>query len=129
MTFSQMPYTRPDIEGLLIELKGIESQIRDAADFTSADMAFLALDDLTGRSLTLISLAQVRHQIDTNDEFYDGEVKFLDEQIPVLQEGLQAAARALYESPHRKGFACKYGELLIRNIEIELKTFSPEVVP
>ena len=129
MKFPQMPYKRPDIESMLAELKSLEAQLRGAADFAEADRAFLALDELSGHAQTLISIAQVRQQIDTNDAFYDAEVKFLDEQTPVLTEGLQAATKALFDSPFRADFAAKYGDLLIKNIEIELKTFSPAIVP
>ena len=124
-----MPYERPDIQAMLAELRSLEARLRGAADFERADDAFLALNALRGRAQTLASLAQVRHQIDTNDAFYDAEVAFWDEQAPVLEEGLQAATRALFESPFRGGFAAKYGELMIRNIQIELKTFAPEIVP
>ena len=129
MKFPQMPYKRPDIEAMLAELKSLEAQLRDATDFAQADTAFLALDKLNRNAQTLIALAQARHTIDTNDAFYDAEVQFLDEQTPVLTEGLQAAAKALFASPFRADFAAKYGELLIKNIEIELKTFSPEIIP
>ncbi|MCL2545039.1 MAG: M3 family oligoendopeptidase, partial [Clostridia bacterium] len=118
MKFPQMPYSRPNIEAMLAELKSLEAQLRDAADFGQADSAFLALDKLSGHAQTLIAIAQVRQQIDTNDAFYDGEVKFLDEQTPVFTEGLQAAVKALFDSPFRADFAAKYGELLVKNIQI-----------
>lgn len=36
--------------------------------------------------------------------------------------------RALYESPFRPALEEKYGRLLFLNIELELKTFKPEII-
>ena len=38
-------------------------------------------------------------------------------------------ARAMLASPFRADFAAEYGDLMFINAEIELKTFSPEIIP
>ncbi len=129
MKFKDMPYERIDIDAQLAQLKELEGQLREAESFEQADAAFLALDKLNSHVGTQFGLAAVRHLIDTNDEFYNAENDFVDEQTPILMEGMHAVSQVLYDSKYRQDFAAKYGELLIRNIEIELKTFAPEIVP
>ncbi|MCL2236588.1 MAG: M3 family oligoendopeptidase, partial [Defluviitaleaceae bacterium] len=74
------------------------------------------------------NLAYIRHSIDTNDQFYKGEVDFWDETWPVLEEDNNAFTAALLESPFRKDLESKWGDVMFVNAEIELKTFKPEIV-
>ena len=77
----------------------------------------------------MFSLAYVRHSIDTEDKFYDAEAEFMDEASPVITEPAQAFKLALLSSPFRKQFEERYGDLMFKNIEISLKSFSPEIIP
>ena len=78
---------------------------------------------------TLATLAQVRNTIDTRDQFYDGEMRFWNAALPELEEYGQAWNVAMLDSPFRRDFEAEYGDLMFRNTEIALKTFSPEIVP
>ena len=78
---------------------------------------------------TLATLAHVRHSIDTRDAFYDGEAKFWNGARPQLQEYAQAWTTAILKGPYRADFAKEYGDLMFVNAEMELKTFSPEIIP
>ena len=129
MKFSEMPYERPDVEQLKSEMKALTERLRAAADFEEADGVFLEAEVLKKRYLTTSTVAQVRHSIDTRDEFYDGEVKFWNTAEPELEEYSQAWTLALLESPFRKEFEAKYGSIVFINAEIKLKTFSPAIIP
>ena len=61
--------------------------------------------------------------------FYDGEAKFWNGAQPELQEYVQAWTMAMLQSPYRSDFAEEYGDLMFVNAEMELKTFSPEIIP
>ena len=41
----------------------------------------------------------------------------------------QEWTKALLESPFKDNFAKKYGNIMFLNAEIDLKTFSPEIIP
>ncbi len=129
MKFSDMPYSRPDIAGIQREIGQCITALQNAGSFADAEQAFLAMDKLSDRLSTQVALAQIRHLIDTTDEFYDAESNFADEQLPLVQESFQKWNRALFDSRFRPDFEKKYGELLFRNLEIALKAFSPEIIP
>jgi len=127
--FSQMPYERPDLEKLKKALTALTQQLKDAPDYASARAVFLQKEEMEKHSSTLSTLASIRHSIDTRDDYYDQEVKFWNAAYPELQEYQQAWTMALLESPFRAEFAEEYGDLMFLNAEMELKTFSPELIP
>ena len=129
MKFSEMPYERPDIEAAKANLAARTEELKNAADFETAEKIFLEVDRESGEVETLITIANIRHDIDTNDEFYDKEVEYLDNVLPELQEYTQKWTLAMLSSPFRPQFEEKYGKLLFINDEMRLKTFSPEIIP
>ncbi|MCD7717514.1 MAG: M3 family oligoendopeptidase [Lachnospiraceae bacterium] len=129
MNFSEMPYERPDLEDLKQQTARLTEKLKGAQSYAEARDLFLQKDELDKHTSTLSSLASIRHSIDTRDEYYDGEVKFWNAALPELQEYGQAWTMALLESPYRQDFAAEYGDLMFINAEIDLKTFSPEIVP
>ncbi len=129
MNFSEMSYERPDLEDLKQQTARLTGKLKEARSYAEARELFLQKDELDKHTSTLSSLASIRHSIDTRDEYYDGEVKFWNAALPELQEYEQAWTMALLESPYRQDFAAEYGDLMFINAEIDLKTFSPEIVP
>ncbi|MDE7171668.1 MAG: M3 family oligoendopeptidase [Oscillospiraceae bacterium] len=129
MKFSEMPYERPDLEGRKQKLSGLIQRLKDAASYEEAKAVFLQQEQEQKHLMTQRSLAHIRHTIDTRDEFYDNEVKFWNTAGPQLQEYAQAWTAAMLASPFRKDFENEYGDLMFINAEIELKTFSPEIIP
>ncbi len=129
MKFSEMPYERPVLEGLKRTLAGLVQRLKDAAGYKQAKAVFLERERELKHINTQSSLAHIRHTIDTRDEFYDGEVKFWNAAGPQLQEYGQAWTAAILASPFRADFERDYGDLMFVNAEIELKTFSPEIIP
>ena len=49
--------------------------------------------------------------------------------LPEIQEDQQAWTQALLDSPFRADFEREYGSVMFLNAQIELKTFSPEIIP
>ena len=129
MKFSEMPYSRPDKDEVIARLTGLAAQLKAADSFEAADAAFLAHDTEMSCVSTLANLVHIRHSIDTRDEFYSAESDWWDETLPLLQEGENAFQQALFESPFRPQFEAKYGDVVFKNIELELKSFSPEIIP
>ncbi len=129
MNFSEKPYERPELEDLKQQTARLTEKLKGAQSYAEARELFLQKDELDKHTSTLSSLASIRHSIDTRDEYYDGEVKFWNAALPELQEYGQAWTMALLESPYRQDFSAEYGDLMFINAEIDLKTFSPEIVP
>ena len=128
MKFSEMPYTRPDLEELKAQLGAVTQQLKDAPDYAAAHEAFLAQQKLMIHMETLATLSSVRNSIDTRDKFYDAEEEFWNAALPELKAYEDAWQGAMLESPFRKDFAAQYGDLMFVNTEMARKTFSPAIV-
>ena len=129
MKFSEMPYVRPDLEELKARLQELTARLTAAESYAEAKAVFLEKEEQEMHIATLSTLANVRHTIDTRDSFYDSEIQFWNSAMPQLQEYTQAWTMAMLQSPFRAEFAAEYGDLMFVNAEIELKTFSPEIIP
>lgn len=129
MKFSEMPYERPDLGALKTGYSDLTRRLQAAGSYEEAKAVFLEKEQLEKHVDTLATLAHIRHSIDTRDAFYDGEAKFWNGARPELQEYVQAWTMAMLQSPYRADFAGEYGDLMFVNAEMELKTFSPEIIP
>ena len=127
--FREMPYERPDLEAVKEQLIGLTQRLKDAGSYEEAKAVFLEKEGAERHLDTLSNLAYVRHTIDTRDEFYDGEMKFWSKAGPELQEYEQTWTLTMLQSPFRAEFAAEYGDLMFKNAEIALKTFSPDIIP
>ena len=129
MKFKDMPYERISVESIKEEMKTLIQKLKEAKDFSEADALFLENEKLQGHVFTMCSLAQVRHSINTEDKFYDEEENYWNNAYPQIQEFNQEWTKALLDSPFKDNFAKKYGNIMFLNAEIDLKTFSPEIIP
>ncbi len=129
MKFSEMQYVRPDAEAVKAQLKELTERLKNAASYAEAKAVFLEKEEASKHINTMGTLASIRHSIDTRDKFYDDEEQFWNTFSPELQEYFQAWTMAMMESPFRSDFAAEYGDLMFVNAEIELKAFSPEIIP
>ena len=129
MKFSEIPYKRPDLDEVLTRIDSITAELAAADSFEAAEAAYLAADDFSREVMTQATLASIRHSIDTRDEFYSAESDWWDENIPLLSEGTNRFQKVLYESPYRPETEKKYGSVIFKNLELQLKAFSPEIIP
>lgn len=129
MRFSDMPYVRPDIQAIKSEILKISEQFSTASDYESARAYFIMMDELSGHIDTQANLAHIRHTIDTRNAFYDQEIKFWNQAEPELEEYMQNFQKLLFGSPFRKSFEEEYGDTVFRNIELQLRSFRPELIP
>jgi len=78
--------------------------------------------------ITSFKLAQIRHSLNIEDDYYLKEVEYISEIEPKLQVVFQEMVVSTLNTPFKKELEAKWGKLLFINEEIELKTISPEVV-
>ncbi len=129
MKFSEISYERVDLEAVKARIAGLTQALVSAADFEAAEEAYLAMDALESQTVrTMRTVAQIRRDINTNDEFYDGEIRFYDRELPKVQQVKKAWTDELLKSPFRKQLEEKYGSVTFRNAELSAKSFAPELV-
>ena len=129
MKFPKMPYTRPDFEKTQAKLTEILEKLKKAATSEECFAAYKEYDTEFDHLYTMFSIANIRNTLDTTNEFYDKEKAYIDEVRPKFQALSQAFVQALLDSPFRGDLEAQWGNLLFVNAEMELKTFSPEIVP
>ncbi len=129
LNFEDMPYSRPDLNKAKEDLTKITNDLKNADSYKSAKEAFLAYDTYLRHLETTMTISSIRYNINTKDEFYSEEDKFWNSAMPELQNYFQAFTGALLDSKFRSDFEKEYGTLIFKNAEIELKTFSEEIIP
>ena len=129
MKFSQMKYERPNIDAVKKQLTELSERFRRAENYESARSIFLEREQLEKHIMTLFSLVEIRHAIDTRDKFYEEEMNFWNSVMPELEEYNQEWTKAMLESSYRSDFENEYGTLMFLKAEMERKTFSPEIIP
>jgi len=128
MRFSEMPYTRPDLAAVQAQGQAVLQRITQAQSAQDVLDSYLEFDTLVKTVTTNISLAYVRHTIDTKDAYYDGEQTYIDEIEPSIRAAAQQVNLALLNSPFRKELEKKLGKLLFTNLEIQVRTMKPEIM-
>ena len=129
MKFSQMKYERIDVNELGKTYDEITLDIKNAETENDVFSAIEKHEKESSHFSTMANLAYIRHSINTEDKFYDDENAYYDENGPVLQEKITVFMNTLLSSKYRKNVEEKYGSLLFKNLEMELKCFSPEIIP
>ena len=129
MKFSEMLYERIDLDKTKRELSALTEALKSASSYPEARDIFLQKDEYERHISTLATLASIRHSIDTRDSFYDEEELFWNRAFPELQEYSEQWTLALLDSPFKNDFEKEFGEITFINAEMELKTFSPAIIP
>lgn len=128
MKFSEFKYERPDLEQVGKEYEMLLSQF-EQANSAEEQSAFIAkMAELRSTVDSMFEIVQIRHTIDTTDEFYKTEQEFVDEKLPETQAWVAKYYRALVNSKFRSELEQKWGRQLFALAECTIKAFSPEIV-
>ena len=126
--FREMPYTRPDIKAFRERKQAAAAALRGAKSYAEARKIYFDLQQAEEEADTLFSLAYVRNTIDTRDEFYEAEVRWLQEEmarmIPVEKEYTEALATC----PFRKDFEAEFGPQLMKDLDASLRTTDERII-
>ena len=129
MKFSEMPYTRPDLDVLRRAAETAVAALDSATSAQAQLEAYRAYETAAATAQTMCSLCEIRHTIDTRDPFYEAEQDYLDEVSPQMEELDQQVSRALLRSPFRAELSEALGKLLFTNLEIQVRSFDPVLLP
>lgn len=126
MKFKEMVYTRPNIQKIKEDLSLLEQEIINAKTKEEVISAYLKSEKIGEEYGTLASLVYVRHTIDTRNKFYDEENTFFDNNGPLVSDMFRNINLALLNSKFRAELEEYFGKLLFTNIELGVKSSSPE---
>ena len=129
MKFQDMPYERIDFAKVQEEMGEL---IRELGAAKSGEEQFEVHQKyyaLTDRVMTLMTIANIRFDIDTSDKFYEEEHKYYDEQGPVFSNLVLAYQKKLFASPYRAYLEEKIGPVAFKNMELAQKSMSEALIP
>ena len=86
MRFQDMPYERIDFTKVQEEMGELIRELEAAKSGEEQFEVHKKYYALTDRVMTLMTIANIRFDIDTSDKFYEEEHKYYDEQGPVFTE-------------------------------------------
>ncbi|SES69346.1 M3 family oligoendopeptidase [Anaerobranca gottschalkii] len=128
MKFSQFEYVRPDLTGVEKEFKELLQAFEGATTFEEQDRVMKEINRLRSEVESMQQIVYIRHTIDTNDEFYKGEMDYFDEVGPLYEGMISEYYKALVDSKFRTELEKKWGSQLFAIAETTLKTFKPEII-
>ncbi|MBQ8403872.1 MAG: M3 family oligoendopeptidase, partial [Clostridia bacterium] len=129
MKFTELPYSRPDIAAVCEKFSLLTEKLTSAQSAAEQLEIIKEKEKLLSAFSTQATIASIRHTIDTRDEFYEKENDFFDENGPLLEEKAQEFMNAVLYSRFRAELEAELGSLIFSNMEIDKKTFSPEIIP
>ena len=127
--FSEMEYRRPDMEALKALVEEATRKVKEAGSSEEVKKAYFTLQEKELDADTMFTLAHIRNTIDTKDEFYDGENRWLRENYAQLTPVFNAYEEALAKSAFRKDLEAEFGAQLFRKIDAGLLTSDEKIVP
>ncbi|WP_246943356.1 M3 family oligoendopeptidase [Bacillus pinisoli] len=128
MQFNDYHYSRPDLEKIEASFTSLLEKFKAAESFEVQDTVMSEINELRSEFDSMSTLVQIRHTINTVDEFYKVEKDFFNEVGPAYKGLITQYYKALTESNFRPQLEEKWGKQLFLLADSELKTFSPEVL-
>lgn len=129
MKFKDMPYERVEKEELEKALTGIMEEFKAASSgeeqFEIHKKYYELMDDVA----TNMTVANIRHDVDTTDSFYDKEKEYYDEMEPIINNLQISYDKLLYNSSYRDYLVGKIGPVAFKSMELSFKAFDEKLIP
>lgn len=128
MKVSEMPYKRITVEEVKADAEKIIEKIKASKSAEELKAARDEYNKISEEVETACALANCRFTLNTRDEFYNGEMDYYDNAMPLLAEIENEYKKAMLDSPYRADAEKLINPRVFKGFEMSLKTFSPEVI-
>lgn len=129
MKFQDMPYERVDFQKVEEEFGQLMKEFDQADSGEKQFAVHKKYYELTDRVATMMTIAQIRFDINTIDTFYEEEHKYYDQQGPIFNQLVVAYQKKVFESPFRSYLESKIGPVAFKNMELAQKAFDEKLIP
>lgn len=126
--FKDYEYIRPDLDKTSLEVEKLLGEFSNAETFEKQDEIMARINKIRSNVETMGALASTRYSINTEDKYYAEEQDFLDQKMPKYQEIVSNFYKVLVDSKFRDELEEAWGEQIFTLAEMELKTFSEEIM-
>lgn len=127
--FTQLPYTRPDFDAISSKMDEFLERLSKAGSFDEAKAVMAESEEYSNDFSTNVTIASIRHTLDTTDEFYEKEDEFINNSLPTLMPKFIALNDALMNSPYRADFEKEYGKQMFVHMDLQKKSFCEANIP
>ncbi|HEY8344709.1 MAG TPA: M3 family oligoendopeptidase [Bacillota bacterium] len=127
--FKDYIYKRPQMKEVEANFNQLLTEFELAPSVTVQGDLIKKINALRNDFETMVTLVQIRHSIDTTDEFYEQENDYLDEVMPLYEGLVNKYYQSLVTSKFRPELEKRWGAQLFRIADLKLKTFSPAIIP
>ena len=124
MKFADFKYSRPDIQSFKAEFIKELELFSTASGFEIADAALGRMNVLRSDLDTMSRICRIRHTINTSDEYYLSEDKFMNSNKPLFKEMSTKFYKALSESKFKAELEKKYGTQIFKIAHSVLNTYN-----
>lgn len=126
--FNDFEYVRPDFDLFESEFREILKRFSVSQTAEEQLKIISELNILRSEFESMHRLASIRYTINTKDEFYINEHDYFDEVYPLFKGLINEYYKCLTQSEFRDEIEEKTGSHLFKLAEIELKTFSRDII-
>ncbi len=123
-TFAEMEYIRPNFEALRSFYEDINERVKNASSYAEIKEYIVEEEKFSSTFNTMATLVQIRHTVDTSDEFYEKEDEYIHQNYPELMPYMQAFNMALLNSPFKGDIDKEYGEQFLKAVKLSANSFS-----
>lgn len=124
-----MPYERVDFNKVEEEFTQLMKEFKEAGNGEEQFAVHRKYYELRDRVDTLMTMAHIRHDVNTADEFYSAEQDYYDEESPRYSNMVIKYEKLLYESPYRSVLEDKIGPVAFKNMELSQKSMQEKLIP
>ena len=128
MKFTEMPYSRPDVQALMAKQRELKDRFVNASSAQEQIDIYTELEALQFDFYTSECIVYIRNSVNVNDEFYKAERAFFDEWMPKISEVSQEFSMAMLNSPFVAERRAELGDHFFSELESGLKTFNSSVI-
>ncbi len=128
-TFSELAYERPDFDALREHFSAWAEEVRAAASYEEVRAVMERSEEVFRAVFTQCTLVFVRHTLDTADEFYDKENRYINETLPLVMPAQLALSQAYADSPFRPELEAEFGKQFFTQIDLQRRKFTEANIP
>lgn len=126
--FQEYTYKRPSYDQYKKQAAVLIDQVKSSDSADAEIVAVNQMSDLMSSVETMMTLASIRHSIDTKDDFYEKEDQYWNEYLPLYQEIDTNFYRAVTNSRYYDDIKRTFPKTFIKHMQYELQSFDKSVI-
>ncbi len=128
MKFKDMPYERVNYDKVETEFLALTERVKNAKSGEELWEIHQDYYKVSNDTMDMLTIAHIRHDVDTTNEFYLAEQSCYDEMRPKLRNLINGYERALYASPYRSYMEEKIGKVAFATMENSIKSMNSDII-